>query len=154
MSGLLFGGRYQLPPQLRLPGLLLRPDRSALFPIGDPVRPIDQILVEHVGDALAELIALALIRIVGQIAVQRGKVRFIQQLRQDTHQPPEHGRFGIGVALRDLGQHLGKQTPDKRRGQRKLQPGGDAEFDRQLLLEPLRHAGALHQDQFTGEGIG
>jgi hypothetical protein len=54
------GAGHQLAPELRLPILTahsgqLLAQSFPLFPAGDPVRPVDQILVEQIRHLLAEL---------------------------------------------------------------------------------------------------
>ena len=168
------GAGHQLAPQLRLPiltahpGQLLAPctDKSfPLFPASDPVRPIDQILVEQIRYLLAELPQPYLFRRLGgirgrirviptpQIGGQRCKSGSVEQGGQDGHQLPAHGPLVVGALAWHVRQHPGEHLPDKARGQGKVDIGGDAEGPGQLQLEPLGHAGTLHQDLFPFERV-
>ena len=88
-----------------------------------------------------------------QIVAQRNKGLFGQQRRQAMHQLPAHAGFGKGAFGGNIRQHAHEHIPDKGGGKRKVDIGGDAEGVRQLHLQPLRHAGTLHQHGFSGERI-
>ncbi len=157
---------HQLAPQLGLPILTahpgqFQPQSFALFPAGDPVRPVDQILVKQIRYLLAELPQPDLLGIPGkillisttQIGGERGKGGPVQQGRQNGHQLPAHGALVVGTLARYVRQHPGEHLPDKAGGQRKVDIGGDAEGFGQLQLEPLGHARTLHQDLLPIEGV-
>ena len=160
------GAGHQLAPQLRLPILTahlgqFEPQSLPLLPAGDPVRPVDQILVKEIRYLLAELPQPNLFGILGrillisaaQISGKRGKGGAIQQGRQNGHQLPAHGALVVGALARHIRQHPGEHLPDKAGGQRKVDIGGDAEGFGQLQLEPLGHARTLHQDLLPIEGV-
>ncbi len=69
------------------------------------------------------------------------------------HQFPAHAGFGKSALGRNVRQHAHEHIPDKRGGQRKFNIGGDTEGLRQFHLQPLRHAGTLHQHGFGGKRI-
>ena len=157
---------HQLAPQLGLPILTAHPGQLLtqsfpLFPTGDPVRPVDQILVKEIRHLLAELPQPHLLGILGgilvlsptQIGGERGESRTTQQGRQNGHQLPAHGSLVVGTLARHIRQHPGEHLPDKAGGQRKVDIGGDAEGLGQLQLEPLGHARTLHQDLLPIEGV-
>ncbi|CVE00861.1 Uncharacterised protein [Serratia marcescens] len=147
---------HQPRPERRLPLLSLRQAVDALtaLPALQPLRAINQILVEQVGDPAGQLVNLALVTVIGQIVLQWRKRRLSQHLRQQPHQLPGHGVLAEGALFRDIRQHPGEHVPNKGRRQRKRNIGGDAELFRQLHLQPLRHTGALHQHHFRLKRIG
>ncbi|MNT16329.1 hypothetical protein D3C72_1514260 [compost metagenome] len=164
------GAGHQLAPQLGLPILAahprqLQPQTLTLFPAGDPVRPVDQILVEQIRDLLAQLpqphlfgllpgICLRILFLgAPQIGGKGGEGGALQQGRQYGHQLPAHGALVVGALARHIRQHLGEHLPDEAGGQREVDIGGDAEGLGQLQLEPLGHAGTLHQDLLVLEGV-
>ncbi|MNK76238.1 hypothetical protein D3C87_958030 [compost metagenome] len=156
---------HQLTPQFGLPILTAHPGQFEpqpfpLFPTGDPVRPVDQILVEQIRHLLAELPQPYLLGILGRILVispqiggQRRKGGPVQQSGQNGHQLPAHGSLVVGALAGHIRQHLGEHLPDEAGGQREVDVGGDAEGLGQLQLEPLGHAGTLHQDLLVLEGV-
>ena len=157
------GAGHQLAPQLGLPILAadpgqFEPQPFPLFPAGDPVRPVDQILVEQIRHLLAELPEAHLFRRLPVTAPQIGregrKGGSAEQGGQNGHQVPAHGSLVVGALARHVRQHPGEHLPDETRGQGKVDVGGDAERLGQLQLEPLGHAGTLHQDLLPIEGVG
>ncbi len=146
---------HQPGPERRLPLLRFAQsvDGLALLPAVEPFRAVDQILVIKIGDARGELKQLALIVVVVEIVLQRAKRLFAQQVRQQRHQLPTHAGFIKGAFFGNAGQHAHEHIPNKGGGQRKGDIGGDAELLRQLHLQPLRHARALHQHHFRLERI-
>ena len=153
----------QITPERRLPLLLGRQRRTAATgaaqhipargPVFQPIGAVDLVLVEHVGNTLGQLVALALVAVVQQKALQSGKSRLLQQRRQQAHQPPGERllveRRNLGHAL--LAQHGAVSLPKKLRRQLHLDgsrhPAAPLRHRlRQRQLEPLRNAVALHQN--------
>ena len=156
------GAGHQLAPELGLPILTAHPGQLLaqsfpLFPAGDPVRPVDQILVEQIRHLLAELPEPHLLRrrpvTAPQIGREGRKGGSAEQGGQNGHQVPAHGPLVVGALARHVRQHPGEHLPDETRGQGKVDVGGDAERLGQLQLEPLGHAGTLHQDLLVLEGV-
>ncbi len=65
----------QPPPQFRLPVILL-----ARFPARDPVGPVDQILVEAVGDAAGQFVAAEFVAAIAQIGPHRREAGRLVQI--------------------------------------------------------------------------
>ncbi|MNR17837.1 hypothetical protein D3C85_1345240 [compost metagenome] len=87
-------------------------------PVLEPVGPIHLILVEQVGKAFGQLVALAQVAVVGEKALQGLEVRFVDDFRQQAHQTPGQWRL---VEQRHLGdffaaQHLAVQLPHETAG--------------------------------------
>ena len=153
----------QRPPEPRLPGLFgghrlhapsaLGAGVAAVRPVGQPVGPVDLVLVQQVGQALGQLVAFAQVLVLRQKALQRGERGVLQQGGQQAHQAP--GQW-LGVQGRVAWHRVGAQhgpvsLPDEAHGQLHLQRRGDAmpalgRVLRQRQAQPLRHAVALHQD--------
>ena len=68
-------------------------DVPACGPVLQPVRPIDLVLVEEVGQSLGKLVTLAQIGVALQEAAQRLEHVFAEQARQDPHQAPGQHRL-------------------------------------------------------------
>lgn len=146
-------------PQRRLPAhrLVQRPRAvargaqlvAALGPVGQPVGAVHLVLVEQVGQALGQLVALAQVGVVGEEAAQRGERLALQKARQQAHQPPGQRRLverrlqgNVGAA-----QERAIAAPEKARRQLDLDRRGDAAavLPGQRQLQPLGDAVALHQ---------
>ena len=159
----------QPAPQRRLPALV-RVQRPGLAPSVDqlvtaigpgrqPVGAIHLILIEQVGQPLGQLVALAQVVIVGQKVRQRLEGGLIQQLRQQTHQPPaqpqfvQRRRLGHGIFAFAVGQHGAIGLPQKTRWQGDIQRRRDAgtagRIGGQGQLQPLADAVALHQNHLV-----
>ena len=158
----------QRAPQFGLPALLLgqRHDLAAGLaqlvaaggPVLQPVGAVDLVLVEQVGQALGQLVALAQVIVLGEEAAQRSEAVALQQRRQQAHQPP--GQRAL-VEQRHAGNRLAAEhravgLPEKGGRQLHVDGRGDAAAAAvlarvlgQRLLEPLRHAVAVHQHHFV-----
>ncbi len=135
---------------------------AASGPVLQPVSPVNLILVEQIGQAFGQLIALAQISVVGQEALQRFEVRLIDQRRQQAHQAPgqrglvEQGRLGDLVRT----QHHAIQRPHETAGQLDVYGGSDTtatvifilSIFGQGQLQPLCNAVALHQSNLVFQG--
>jgi hypothetical protein len=115
-----------------------------------PVGAVDLVLVKQIGQAAGQL--QQAIRLVAAQKTRHGLEHGVTQaLGQQSHQPPGHGqlvqrRVGRHVVC---AQHLAVGAPQKARGQ--LHPRGRTHptLARQLDLDPLGHAVALHQHDFA-----
>ncbi|SVK49189.1 Uncharacterised protein [Acinetobacter baumannii] len=147
---------HQPHPERRLPLLSLGQtvDALATLPALQPLRAINQILVEKVGNPAGQLVDFSLVAVIGEIVLQWRERRLGQHLRQQPHQLPGHGVLAEGALFRDIRQHAGEHVPNEGRRQWKRDIGGDAELLRQLHLQPLRHTGALNQHHFLLKRIG
>ena len=118
-------------------------------PVRQPVGTVDLILVEQIGQALGQLVALAQILVIGEKAAQGRKRLLGQQARQQAHQAPGQRRLVQRRLLRDrvLAQHVAVRLPEKARRQVNVQRRRDATAVTlgQRQLEPLGDAVALHQ---------
>ncbi|MNG86007.1 hypothetical protein D3C79_447790 [compost metagenome] len=126
----------------------------ALLPAFQPVWAIHQVLVKQVCHSAGKLMNFTLVTVVGEVMLQRGKVRPGEQIRQQPHQFPGHGIFTEGALFRDPRQNPGEHLPDEGCGQWEGDIGCDAKLFRELHLQPLRHTGALHQHHFLLKRVG
>lgn len=144
------GVAHQRFPQRRLPLLGVAEAINPLvgFPAHQPLRAIDQVLVIKVRDPGGQLKQLALVAVIAQILAQQDKIVFIEVLRQEGHQLPAHALLAEGAFAGNIFQDAYEHVPDKARRQRELDIGGNPEARGQGHLQPLRHAGTLHQHHF------
>ena len=77
------GARDERAPERRLPAVV-----GARLPARDPLRAIDEVLVEEVGDARGELVAAALVG-GAQVRAERLEPRSVVQAVQDRPQVPD-----------------------------------------------------------------
>ncbi|MNP18141.1 hypothetical protein D3C76_1106010 [compost metagenome] len=159
----------QCSPQLGLPAVAWRQnfalaagrvdDVLATGPVLEPIGTVDLVLVEQVGQALGELVALAQVTVIGEEAPQWLEMRALDERWQQAHQPPGQGCL---VEQRHFGdfataKHAAVELPHKATGQLHIDCSGDAAaalviFQRifsQGQLEPLGDAIALHQGNFV-----
>ena len=144
------GIAHQRFPQRRLPLLGVAEAVNPLvgLPAHQPFRAINQILVIEVRYPGGQLKQLALVAVIAQILAQQDKIVLFQVLRQESHQLPAHALLAEGAFARDILQDAHEHIPDKARRQRELDIGGNPEARGQGHLQPLRHAGTLHQHHF------
>ena len=147
------------PPQFGLPQLvfaqLIMPSSLAQHvapggPVLQPVGSVNLVLVKQVGQSTGQL--QQAVRLVASQETRHGlEHRVLQAAGQQGHQPPGHGQFVERRVGRHvvLAQHLPVSAPQKAR--RQLHPRGRAHptLVRQFDLDPLGHAVALHQHDFT-----
>jgi len=150
-------GRALLGRQGGRPAATIAQDVAAVAPVGQPVGPVDLVLVEEVGQTLGELITPAQIAVALQEMPQGEEVGLSQQLGQQPHQAPDQRLAVEGRALRHrLRSEDGPVGPPQEAGrQHELEPGGDAQARRapvarptggcQRQSQPLADAVALHQ---------
>ncbi|MDV7396065.1 hypothetical protein RZS08_32030, partial [Arthrospira platensis SPKY1] len=123
----------QRAPEHRLPAHGLGHRRAAAArqrhhvlarrPVGQPVGPVDLVLVEQVGHPLRQLEAPPAVAVVGHETAQRCKRLLRHQRGQQTHQAPQQQRAVVG---RHRGHALGAQhgavgVPDETGRQQRLQ---------------------------------
>ena len=144
------GVAHQRLPQRRLPLLGIAETFHPLagLPAHQPLRAIDEVLVIKVRHPGGQLKQLALVAVITQILAQQDKIVFLQVLRQEGHQLPAHALLAEGAFARNIFQDAHEHIPDKARRQRELDIGGNPEARGQGHLQPLRHAGTLHQHHF------
>ena len=158
----------QPPPQRRLPALVIRQrtwraariDQHVLprRPGGQPVGPIDLVLIEQIRQPSGKLKAFAQIGVIGQEALQRMEHRLGHHHRQQPHQPPHQTRFIEGRSLGHgiASQHRAVHLPQEARRQQEIQPRRNAAAAIGLVrsqreLEPLGNTVALHQHRLGFE---
>ena len=138
----------QRPPQIRLPaglGAGLTPVGSGL-PGKHQVRPVDQILVEEVGDPAGELETLEVAGLAGEITGRGLETRAREQPRKQGVDPPlEPVRVPVRLT-REVVDPIAEQLPDEARREWQLQVRGHPRSQGDPLGQPARHALVLHQD--------
>ena len=159
----------QQPPQSRLPALVRRQWRAAVaqgivqvvapvFPLVQPVGAVDLVLVEQVGHARGQLVALLPVRVVAEKIAHGREIVVVQVLRDQPQQPPGEpclverrgGRHCIAA------QHGAVGGPQETPGQLYVDRCADAQpagvrRAGQGQFQPLRDAVALHQHQLVFE---
>lgn len=122
-------------------------------PIRQPVGAIDLVLIEQIGQALGQLVALAQVLIISKEAAQRSERLLGQQARQQPHQTPGQRCLVQRRLLRNriLAQHIAVRLPEKSCRQVNVQRRSDATAVTlgQRQLEPLGDAVALHQQHLV-----
>ncbi len=159
----------QQAPQFRLPALRFgkRFARATQViaqhvvpgrPVVQPVGAIDLVLVEQIGQALGQLVALARVVIVAEVIAQRAEGLALELRRQQPQQAPDQPGFVERRFGRDrvATQYRAIRRPQETAGQLHIDRGTDAEaalgaIARQRQLEPLGDAVALHQHHFVLE---
>ena len=140
------GARDERAPERRLPPLV-----GARLPARDPLRAIDEVLVEEVRDARGELVAAALVG-GAQVRAERLEPRSVVQAVQDRPQVPDRHPALERVGLRDVRQHAAKRVPQEAAGKREADVRRHAERAREAERQPARHPRALHDDDLGLEG--
>ena len=153
-------------PQCRLPALVIGDLCDTVtgqgehivpgLPGGEPVGAIDLVLIEQVSQALGQLVTLALLIVLAQVARQRLEQRVVQGFGQQLHQVPAQATLVPGGGGRHLPRafhrldHRAVGLPLKARGQGNVGAEADAVARFALALgdgglEPLGDTVALHQ---------
>ncbi len=131
----------QLAPEGRVPGLPAPP-----LPVQDPVRPVDQILVEQVGDPRGELMAAEVVLGIREIGAERGEDLSAGDGGEQSHQTPDQDLPIVGGVVRHVEEDPAEELPDQAGGEGEVDVGGDAEAVRQPHPEPAGHPVALDRD--------
>lgn len=160
----------QRAPQRRLPTLLAGQrmarvvrvdcDVFAVRPSRQPVRPIYLILLEQIGDAIGQLIALAPVRVIADESPQRLELGAPGKRRNHVHEPPHEARLVERRYIRNFrcAQHRAIGLPDESRRQHDIERCGDAaaalacvgiRIGGEREFQPLRDTVALHEDDFV-----
>ena len=134
----------QPPPQLGLPVIFL-----ARLPFSDPVGPIDQILVETVGDAIGQLVAAKIVLAVAEIGSRRLEAGGLLQIPQQVHRAPNQRGLVEAGGRRQLAQHRPAHLPQKRGRKPPVQVGANAQPVGQAQRQPAGHAVALDHDDLS-----
>ncbi len=138
-------------PKRRLPRLVVaKIAQAAARPRGDPLRAIDQIAIERVGDRGGEFEAPQRFAAF-EVARHRGERGIAPRLGQAFGQPPAQR---LGLQRRgggDIREHAADQPPDERRGELRAHVGRDAERCGKLESQPAPHRGRRHHDDLGRE---
>ena len=121
------------------------------LPVQDPVRPVDQVLVEEIGDPRGELVPAEVVGRVREVGAERGERLPAHEAGQHPHEPPDQGVPVVRGALRHVGQEPAEEAPDQAGGEREVQVGGNAQPVREPHPEPAGHPVALDGDGLRRE---
>ena len=138
----------QAAPELRLPVPVFAP-----LPGPDPLRPIHQIALEGKRDAPGKLIGLTLALVIDITAELRPVVRWFEVLQEREQTPGEHVALERMRRFRDSRQHGAKDIPDKLRGKRETEVGGNPEHRCEPQRQPLRNAGMLNHNRIGHQSV-
>ena len=128
----------QPSPQFGLPVVLL-----ARFPLLDPVRAINQVLIETVGDTASQFVAAKIVAVVTEVGIQGCKAWRVFQLPQQRHHPPDQHWLIERRGRRQLTQYRPAHFPEKSRWKLERQIGADPQALGQAQRQPAGHAVAL-----------
>ena len=126
-------------------------------PIPQPVGPVVLVTVQHIGYLQGQLVKLATLGVLTQVAGQR-RINWVarRQSGQEPHQAPNQTVFVKGHVLRHCvgAQHVAVDLPQVAAGQ--LQPGGGTDAQGGVVgqrhFKPVLHAVALHQNHLGHQG--
>ena len=121
------------------------------LPCVNPLRTVNAVFVEQLGDAFGELKFPARVGRVSEIIFDFAERRLHQQRLQFFHEAPRQ-RFGLDQASTDFGrQHFSHQTEKKRARKRQFQIGGNALLAGEFEFQPLGQTLGWHDDLFRAE---
>ncbi|MQM39064.1 hypothetical protein KBTX_03086 [wastewater metagenome] len=129
-------------PVRRFPGL----------PGGDPVRPVDQVLVVEARQAVGELVGLdpVVVVAVGEVGPQRGEGLGVEHPRQPGEHPPAQGLTVEAGLLGEVRPVPGEQAPDQSAEEGEGHVGGHAVTLGELDGQPVTHAAVGYDHRLLG----